>query len=72
MATLPKEQVTQRAAKTLVTYSASGADDATTVVVWAATTAGNDVTVTDQIGAGEDTRAEIDATLDADPTWEPV
>jgi hypothetical protein len=72
MTTLPKEQVTQRAAKTLVTYNASGLLDSTAVVVWAATTAGNDVTVTDQIGSDQDTRAEIDATLDADPTWEPA
>jgi hypothetical protein len=67
MATLPKEQVTQRAAKTLVTYTSGTHTNANTVVSWAATTAGNDVTVTDQITAPGDLKPTIDATLAATP-----
>jgi hypothetical protein len=67
MATLPKEQVTQRAAKTLVTYTSGIKTNANTIVAWAATTAGNDVTVTDQITAPGDLMPTAGATLTATP-----
>lgn len=69
MATLSPELVTQRASAVTVAYQASGADNANGIVMWSATSAGErDQVVTDTVAAGEDTRAEIDATLDATPT----
>lgn len=73
MATLPKEQVTQRAHRTMVTFDASHADDATSEVVWEATTVGLDTTLDTAFDdATHGDRDAVDARLAADPTWEPA
>ena len=79
MAILPKEQVTQRAHRTMVTFDASHADDANSEVVWEAETIMDvteglpDTTLVTAFDAEDHgDRDAIDARLAADPTWEPA
>ena len=73
MATLSKELVTQPSGVVGVAHYASRDDDATGIVAWQATvTDPYTVVLDDAVAAGEDTREEIEATLEADPTWTPV